>query len=122
MIGYRPQRIGQNARAARCAQTAVAHCAPKSQVRWRAENLDRVPRCGVAECGRIDRAGVRQAALGGGLADLGREVFEAGWRRQLQDSKRFGTTHDEGVRQPHRQYDEIARSGGKNLAVGSAMR
>jgi hypothetical protein len=54
-----------------------------SQVWRRAEDLDGVPRCGVAEGGRIDRAGIGQAAFGGGLADLGSEVFEAGWCRDL---------------------------------------
>src|SRR6185369_4550060 len=90
---------------------------PQSQVRWRAEDLDGVPRRGMTECGRIDRAGVGQAALGGGLTDLGREVFEAGRCRQLQGSQRLLATHDEGMRQPDRQYDEVARSGGEDLAV-----
>lgn len=67
-----------------------------------------VPRCGVAEGGRVDRRRAWQAALPGGLAGLRHELIEPRWRGDLQDVERLVRTDDEGVRQSHGQQDEVA--------------
>jgi hypothetical protein len=73
--------------------------------------------CGVAEGGRVDRRRLGQAALPGGLADIGHEVLESRWHGDLQDMERLVRPDDEGVRQPGGQQDEAAGAGGEVLSA-----
>jgi hypothetical protein len=65
---------------------------------WWSEEFDRVPGCGVTECGGIDGVGVGEAWLAGGFAGRGGELFEAGGSGDLQGVQRLVFSDGESVR------------------------
>jgi hypothetical protein len=57
----------------------------------------------MAECDRIDEAGVGQPQLSGRLADLGGELLEPGWGCDLQGAQGFVRSDHERVWQADRE-------------------
>ncbi len=91
-------------------------------LRGRAEHFDGMLRGGVAEDDRVGWLVVGEAAFAGGLAGRGGEVLEARRGGDLQGPQRLLRVHEEGVRQPDRQQDEVARPGLECLPVAAELR